>query len=256
MTAAATAYALSIGRGPAGSAFVGTAVLAGQCSIGWHNDALDAERDQAAGRRDKPAAQGLVTRRVLALSAALAAVATVPLSLASGWRAALVHLIAVAWAWAYNLRLKASPLSFVPYMVAFGLLPCFVTLGAAGSPLPPWWVPAATALLGLAAHLANSVPDLEVDRLAGVVGLPHRLGRTGSLALAAAALAGAALLLGLGPRGSLGLLIAGIVVAAAGGGGAFLLALSHPNSRRPFALVVLVAMADIGLLLSQGHLGG
>ena len=44
-------------------ALVVAAVLAGQLSIGWLNDVLDAERDRTAGRADKPVAAGAVSRR-------------------------------------------------------------------------------------------------------------------------------------------------------------------------------------------------
>ncbi|MHA6618356.1 hypothetical protein [Pseudonocardia sp. DLS-67] len=39
---------------------VAAAVLAGQVSIGWRGDALDAGRDAAAGRPDKPVDTGAV----------------------------------------------------------------------------------------------------------------------------------------------------------------------------------------------------
>ncbi|MCW2932102.1 MAG: UbiA prenyltransferase, partial [Actinomycetia bacterium] len=41
-----------------GSALTAPALLAGQLSIGWSNDACDAARDAAAGRTDKPLARG------------------------------------------------------------------------------------------------------------------------------------------------------------------------------------------------------
>ena len=54
VTAMAVALAVGVGRGAPGALAVGAAVLAGQLTIGWTNDALDAARDQAAGRTDKP----------------------------------------------------------------------------------------------------------------------------------------------------------------------------------------------------------
>ena len=41
-------------------------------------------------------------------------------SLASGLLAGLAHLVGVAAAWAYNLGLKSTRISWVPYAVAFG----------------------------------------------------------------------------------------------------------------------------------------
>ena len=145
-----------------------------QLSVGWHNDWLDAARDAAAGRPDKPVAAGAISRRAVGRSALTALIAAVPLSLASGWRPALAHLVAIALAWAYNARLKATVISFVPYAVAFPLLVAFVTLGAPHASWPPWWALAAAALLGCSAHLVNVVPDLADDLAAGDRGLPIR----------------------------------------------------------------------------------
>ena len=192
VTAVATALALDVGRGRS-SIWVALAVLAGQLSVGWSNDALDAERDQLAARRAKPIVAGLVSRRLVALCALGALVLCVPLSLASGWRAATVHLIAVALAWTYNLGLKATRASVLPYALAFGLLPAFVTLGLAGSPWPKPVVMVVAGLLGVGAHFVNTIADVDDDALTGVRGLPQRLGpevslRAGVLFLALAAL--------------------------------------------------------------------
>ena len=84
VTVVAVALAVSTGRGAAGVLSVGAAVLAGQLSVGWHNDWLDALRDSAAGRADKPVAAGDISRRTVARCALIALVAAVPLSFASG----------------------------------------------------------------------------------------------------------------------------------------------------------------------------
>src|SRR5439155_1611731 len=76
------------------SILVFAAFGAGQLSIGWCNDWWDAERDAATGRRDKPAATGRIRRSTVGRAAAVAAVLTVPLSLALGWQAGLAHLVA------------------------------------------------------------------------------------------------------------------------------------------------------------------
>ncbi len=156
---------------------VGAAVLAGQLSVGWSNDLIDAGRDRAVGRSDKPLAAGEVSERTVRLACATALVAVVPLSFACGWQAALVHLLLVASAWAYNLGLKATVWSWAPYAVSFGVLPLVVSLTARPPEVPPWWIPAAAALLGVGAHLVNVLPDLADDAATGVRGLPHRIGR-------------------------------------------------------------------------------
>src|SRR6476469_11201863 len=71
---------LSLARG----GLVVAAVFAGQLSIGWSNDAIDATRDRATHRSDKPVAQGAVSTRVVGWAAGLALLAAIVLSFALG----------------------------------------------------------------------------------------------------------------------------------------------------------------------------
>src|SRR5271169_840243 len=79
-----TAEAAPPGFGAGRVVLVALAVLAGQLSVGWSNDARDAERDTASGRTDKPAAVGLISARALWLAAAVALVGTLVLAAALG----------------------------------------------------------------------------------------------------------------------------------------------------------------------------
>ena len=215
--------------------------MAGQLGVGWTNDRVDAARDTAAARADKPLPAGRVTRRTLTIAAALALAACVVLSLALGLVPGSLHLVAVAAALAYNFGLKAGPLSPLPYLVSFGLLPVVVSTAGAGMPLPPAGVVAAAALLGVAAHFANTVPDSTADAATGVRGLPQRLGPAASLAVAAAlvCLAAGTLLAGAPHRGAgpVGLLVAGAALSAIG------VPLAARASRRGVFGLTLVAVA-------------
>ena len=157
---------------------VAVAFLSGRLLGEMVNDWIDAARDSAVGRQDKPVVSGSVTARTVRWAALTAAAATVPLSLLLGLAAGLAHLVAVAAAWAYNAGLKSTAWSWAPYALAFGLLPAVVVLALPGHPWPPAWAVAAGALLGVGAHLLNVLPDLDDDRSTGVRGFPHRLGRT------------------------------------------------------------------------------
>jgi 4-hydroxybenzoate polyprenyltransferase len=256
VTGVVGAFALSSGRG-LGTLWVVAAVLAGQLSIGWSNDVIDHQRDRAAGRTGKPIVSGAVSARVVAVAAALALLACVPLSLvAGGWRGGLAHLLGVAAAWAYNLRLKATPLSPLPYAVAFGALPAFVLLGLPEPRWPPVWLTAAGALLGLGAHFANVVPDIDDDLEHRVVGLPHRLGAHGSVVTAAVLLtaAGAVLAFGPGvdPLGWAALVITAVLAIAAVG-----LAIRR-GFRGPlvFRIAMVIAVIDVALLIARGQQTG
>ena len=181
VVAVTTALAALAGRGPAGCVAVAVAVLAGQLSTGWSNDWFDAGRDRAVGRTDKPIVAGDVSVGTVRAAACTALVAAVPLSLLSGWRAAAVHLVAIGSAWAYNLGLKATVVSPLPYAISFGLLPAFVTLGLPAHPWPRPAVMVATALLGVGAHFVNTLADREDDARSGVAGLPQRMSERGAL---------------------------------------------------------------------------
>jgi 4-hydroxybenzoate polyprenyltransferase len=251
VTGLTSALAVANGLG-AGSLLVGCAVLAGQFSVGWGNDWLDRERDRAALRTDKPIATGAVRERTVLRAALGAVVVCAVLSLPLGLSAAAVHLLAVGIGWSYNLGLKRTAASVVPYAAAFGLLPVFVSRAGGGA--TPAWTIVAAALLGAGAHFTNTLPDFERDALTGVRGLPHRVGERGS------ALIGA-LLLG-----------AGAAVAAAGQGGpgvlpdvgltalvacaalvlAVLVVAWRDASRAAFTLSMAAAGAVVVLLVSAG----
>jgi protoheme IX farnesyltransferase len=252
VTAVFTALAVSTGRSLGGVLAVALAILAGQLSIGWSNDWLDAGRDARAGRTDKPVAAGLVSVRAVRTAALLAAAAAVPLSFLSGWVAGIVHLVGVACGWAYNAWFKSSVLSPLPYAVAFACAPAFVVLGLPGTPAPPAWLLATGALLGMGAHFANVIPDLADDAATGIRGLPHRLGALGSAVAAAALLGAASVVLAFGPPGPTrpaGWASLAVVVAVLGFG---LVRGRRPGSRAPFRAVLVVAAVDIALLLVSG----
>ena len=200
VTTLATVLAVSAGRG-IGSAWVAAAVFCGQLSVGWGNDYLDRDRDRLAGRAAKPVASGRVDPALVRRAAWVALVLAALLSLASGPAATAVHLLALLMAHLYNLGLKSSPFSVVPYAVAFAQLPAFIALGLRPPHLPPVWAVAAAGLIGAAAHFTQTLPDLELDAASGMKGLPHRLGARGSLAAVGFLLAAGALAAALGPIG-------------------------------------------------------
>ena len=253
VTVLVTALAAASGRGTLGCLLVGSAVLTGQLSVGWCNDLVDLERDTAAGRRDKPLVAGVPAARTAAVAAGCALALCVLLSFANGFAAGLAHLAGVTAAWAYNLGVKRTAASWLPYALAFGLLPAFVTLGLPGSPWPPAWSTAAGALLGVGAHFTNVLPDIDADLAAGVRGLPQRLGRRVTRTLAPLPLLAASAVLVLGPSGSPGVTgwaalavtgtLAVATVARAGAG---------TRSRLPFLSTLGMAVTAVALLLLHG----
>ena len=252
VTSIGTALAASAGVPTARCALLAAALLTGQLSIGWCNDAVDRDRDVAAGRTDKPLAAGRLSRSTVAACAAVAAALCVVLSLALGPAPGLLHLLAVAGGWAYDLGAKRYAFSFLPFALSFAALPAIATLCLVPPRWPPWWAIAAGALLGVVAHLANALPDLAADLDADVLGLPQRLGPRRTRLLAGVLLAGGAVLLAVAPPGPAGAEGVGVLVVTASLlVGAF--AIRWPaGSRAPFALTVCAALAVVGLLLARG----
>ncbi|WP_088286164.1 UbiA family prenyltransferase [Kineosporia sp. A_224] len=285
VTGFVTAYGAVIGLDGGRLVLLALAVLLGQLSIGWCNDAVDAARDTAAARSDKPVAAGLVARRTVAVAAGVAVVACLAASFALGTAAGVVHTVVVAAGWAYDLGLKGTVLSGVPYVVAFGLLPAVATQARwAAEPLvsrfdavaaqeyaraygvqpdvngaglvdagwPPLAVMAGTALLGLAAHFANTVGDTEADAATGVRGLPQRVGPVRSLTVTAVLVAAAAVVLALGAPDRSPLALAVLVAGAASAAGGVLLAgTAAERGRLAFRLTLAaVGLVVVGFLLA------
>lgn len=203
VTSISIVLAWTAGRNLSGCLLVAAAVFSGQLSIGWSNDALDGERDKSAGRSAKPVVAGLVSQRTLWVSSVIALGLCVPLSFLNGELAGLVHLSAVGSAWVYNLALKSTIWSWLPYAYSFGALPVFVQLSVptvtGRNTQVEWWAAVVGALLGVAAHFANVLPDLGYDALTNVRGLPQRVGKRASILIIA------------------GLVVSAIVVAVVGG---------------------------------------
>ena len=238
--------AVAAGASQAQTAILACAVLSGQLSIGWSNDLIDAGRDAAVGRRDKPAATGDLDLSLLRRATALALGVTLLASLALGPLAAAAHLVlCVGSGWAYNAGLKASLASPVPYAVCFGTLPALPTLATAGQ-WAPTWLSATGALVGVAAHLVNAMPDLADDLATGVRGLPHRLGARGCRW-------GAPLVL---------LVAVGVTVAGAGLAGPLLAAVGlavalalavvvRGGGRAPFRALMVLALVLLALVTAR-----
>ncbi|TXK09776.1 UbiA family prenyltransferase [Microbacterium hatanonis] len=257
VTALSLALGIATGLDAARIALLVASVLCNQISVGLSNDAIDASRDRAVGRTDKPIAAGVVSVQ-LALGVAVGAVvASLALSAVLGFGMLAGQALMIAGAWAYNAGLKSSVFSLAPFLVSFGVFPSLATLSAPAPTLAPFWAAIAGAALGAAVHLTNVLPDLDDDRATGVRGFPHRIGPRASALLAVGGLfLGAAAVL-LGPvDGDLGriawpgwLFAAAVVVVAVATG---VRALVRPPDRTVFRLVMLAALLLAAQLVATG----
>jgi len=166
------------------SLFIAFAVLLGQFFVGWSNDLIDFPRDKAAMRMKKPLVAETITEAKLRISIGVALLGALIVSLLSplGVNGTAIHFLGLLSATAYNLKLKSTLLSVVPYMVSFGALPWAIYI-AAGTK-PPTWIVLGFVLISSAFHFLNVLKDLESDIAQGILGLPQVLGRRKSIAIA------------------------------------------------------------------------
>ena len=178
--------------------FTVVAVAGSQVFTGATNDIADRFRD-ATVRPEKPLPAGDLSLNAAAWIASIG----LAVQLAASWRTGALPLVigsvASASALAYNLFLSRTPLSPLPYLVSFGLLPVWI---AAGVGVPIERVLPAIPLVApfaVSAHLANTLRDFEADAAGASRSLAQVLGRRTSRLLAA----GLALAVGLGVGGAL-----------------------------------------------------
>lgn len=152
-----------------------------QASIGALNDVVDAPRD--AGRKPgKPIPAGLVSRQEGRAVAAGAAAGGLILAFATGVDVGILATLILATGWLYDLRLKGTAWSWLPFAVGIPLLPVFAWLGA-GTALPAWFpaVIAAAMMAGAGLAVGNALVDVERDRSAGITSVAARVGRARAL---------------------------------------------------------------------------
>ena len=204
-------------------ALVVAAVAGSQVVTGALNDWADRGRDATSGQA-KPIPAGLVTPaaalRLAIGGAVLQLVASLPLGPAFAALGALATLSAVA----YDVWLSRTPLSVLPYLVSFGVLPLWIATGV-GAPATRVLgaVPLAAAFAG-AAHLANTLRDWDTDATSGSRCLAQVLGRRPSRVIASGVSLGVGLGVGaallLGGRVSAPVAASGLIGLAAVAGGA------------------------------------
>jgi len=160
---------------------VAIAIFAGQLVVGWSNDFIDAPLDIAAHRTKKPIVSKEINPEQLKGSIVFALVAAVLLSLFSplGLTGTLINFLGILSATFYNLKLKSTILSPLPYIVSFGALPWAIYLPAGNQ--PSLWLYLDFILIAVAFHFFNVLKDFQWDVDQGVLGLPQRLGRNVSL---------------------------------------------------------------------------
>jgi 4-hydroxybenzoate polyprenyltransferase len=195
--ALATILAAEVGSIDAATiALITASVLGSQVFTGAVNDLTDQSRD-AILRPEKPLPAGdLSTSGALWIAAGGLAL-QIGTSARLGALPLTLGLAATASALAYNLWLSRTPLSVVPYLVSFALLPMWV---AASLGIPLERVAPASLLVApfaAAAHLANTLRDFDADAAIGSRCLAQVLGRQNAHRLAVGLAVGVAVVVAL-----------------------------------------------------------
>jgi 4-hydroxybenzoate polyprenyltransferase len=166
------------------SLLIAFAILLGQFVVGWSNDLIDFPMDMEAKRVKKPLVAGTITESMLRASIVIALTSALIVSIISplGVSGTAIHFLGLLSATAYNVKLKSTLLSVVPYIVSFGALPWAIYV-AAGS-RPPTWIVLGFILISSAFHFLNVLKDIDTDIAQGIMGLPQVLGRTKSIVMA------------------------------------------------------------------------
>jgi 4-hydroxybenzoate polyprenyltransferase len=157
-----------------------------QLGIGTVNDLVDAPQD--AGRKaGKPIPAGFVGQpaaRVLAI-ACFTAGTILAASVSSG--IGVLALVVIAIGLAYDLRLKGTAWSWLPFAIGIPILPVFGWAGATGTLHPTFAIllPAAVAA-GAALAIGNALVDVERDRAAAISSIAIALGGVNAVRLALA----------------------------------------------------------------------
>jgi 4-hydroxybenzoate polyprenyltransferase len=147
-----------------------------QLGIGAANDWADAPADETA-QPGKPVPSGLVRRPTAARIALGATAAGLALAALAGSAPLALAVAGLSAGLAYDLRLKGTRWSWVPYAVGIPLLPVFAWVGATGTLPAPFAVLVPIAMLaGAALAVANALADVERDRAAGTETVATSLG--------------------------------------------------------------------------------
>jgi geranylgeranylglycerol-phosphate geranylgeranyltransferase len=200
-------------------------MVALQAAIGTINDIADAPKD--AGRKlAKPIPAGLVSLTAATVVALVAAALGLLLSLPSGLPTGIVAIAILGVGLLYDLWLRGTPWSWLPFAIGIPLLPLYAWLGTTGEVPGLFLVLLPAAFIsGAGLAIANALADMERDADAGVRSVARQLGAAGAwlthamlqatvIAVAVASLlgAGTAIPTLLAAAGATAVLIAGVAL--------------------------------------------
>ncbi len=195
-----------------------------QLGIGTVNDVVDAVHDRGL-KPGKPIPSGLVEPRAARALAAVCFLGGIALAWSLGTLTGLIAVLVVAIGLAYDLRLKGTVWSWLPFAVGIPILPLFGWVGATG-PIAPAFLVVVPAAMAAGAGLAigNALVDVERDEAAGrtsvaaVLGARRAAAVSGGLYAVVTVIAtGAGIIAGIAIVDGAVIVAAGVAASVAGG---------------------------------------
>jgi 4-hydroxybenzoate polyprenyltransferase len=143
------------------------AMLGGQLAIGAVNEIVDNDLD-AQTKPWKPIPAGIVSRSAAINLAVISLIAMLSFSASFGLASLALCSLGTAAGLTYDLWLKRTLLSWLPYLIALPLLPVWVwtSLIRFEPRLLMLYPLGALAVIGV--HLSQALPDIAMDRQAGI----------------------------------------------------------------------------------------
>lgn len=218
-------------------------IFLGQLVVGFTNDLYDYQDDLKHNRLDKPLVSGQITTSALSKALKIVIPLAILLNLFGplGIKGGLIYLLGVGLGVSYNLYFKFTIFSPLPYTLAFAaLVACIVV---ATDRTPPLWLITSASLLGVAAHFANVLKDIDQDLTSEIRGLPQLMGKKKSRVVVSGLLISTTLLLN-NVNPNTPLLIIGLLAAVI---------TSFAPDKLIFKVLMITVIIDLTLLLSAAN---
>ncbi len=188
---AACAFAALAARGWPGARptlLIAAAIIGSQATVGVVNDLRDRDLD-AVAKPSKPLVAGRVTTRGACLLCGATLLVALVCGVALSVRSSLFVIGMTAAGLIYDLWLKRTALSFLPYILGLPLLPLWAWTCVRDAPPRLWLTYPLGILIGFGLHLANALPDAGRDAAGGVRGVVQVVGTRAALLVCVASFA-------------------------------------------------------------------
>jgi 4-hydroxybenzoate polyprenyltransferase len=182
---AAVAFSLLAAHGRTGMRapfLIAAAIIGSQATVGVVNDLRDRDLD-AVGKPEKPLVSGRVSVRGAVCTGTGMAVVALVAGAALGWLSLLLVIAMTAAGLVYDLWLKRTAVSFLPYIFGLPILPIWAWICVRDAPHRLWLTYPLGVLVGFGLHLANALPDAERDHAGGIRGIVQVVGTRAALLL-------------------------------------------------------------------------